>query len=152
MTKLKVRGLKWKKLKGRGSVLHFCQNIKLKKKKKSNKLSVCLYSTYSRPRFLLCIFVLFFFFFFFNFHAFLEYCGYCSLNSNRKCGLSVVNSAHVHCSRTHKFHFLSIFSLKMGPTALFTHLKIILLQCFQFSVFSFSKISSIQTHPKESHP
>ena len=28
--------------------------------------------------------------------------------------------------------------LKMGPTVLFTHLKIILLQCFQFSVFSFS--------------
>ena len=26
----------------------------------------------------------------------------------------------------------------MGPTILFTHLKIILLQCFQFSVFSFS--------------
>ena len=25
----------------------------------------------------------------------------------------------------------------MGPTILFTHLKIILLQCFQFSVFSF---------------
>ena len=45
-----------------------------------------------------------------------------------------VNSASVHCSRTHKFHFLSIFSLKMGPTTLFTHLKIILLQCFQFSV------------------
>ena len=43
--------------------------------------------------------------------------------------------------------FLSTFSLKMGPTALFTHLKIILLQCFQFSVFSFSKISSIQTYP-----
>ena len=36
----------------------------------------------------------------------------------------------------------------MGPTVLFTHLKIILLQCFQFSVFSFSKISSIQTDPK----
>ena len=34
----------------------------------------------------------------------------------------------------------------MGPTALFTHLKIILLQCFQFSVFSFNKISSIQTN------
>ena len=31
----------------------------------------------------------------------------------------------------------------MGPTALFTHLKIILLQYFQFSA-----ISSIQTHPK----
>ena len=39
-----------------------------------------------------------------------------------------VNSTYVYCSRTHKFYFLSIFSLKMGPTALFTHLKIILLQ------------------------
>ena len=39
----------------------------------------------------------------------------------------------------------------MGPTTLFTHLKIILLQCFQFSVFSFSKISSIQTDPNNSN-
>ena len=51
----------------------------------------------------------------------------------------------------HKLHFLSTFSLKMGHTALFTHLKIILLQCFQFSVFSFSKISSIQTDPNNSN-
>ena len=38
----------------------------------------------------------------------------------------------------------------MDPTILFTHLKIILLQCFQFSVFSFkfsATISSIQTDP-----
>ena len=39
-------------------------------------------------------------------------------------------------------------ALFMGPTALFTHSKFILLQCFQFSVFSFSKISSIQTDPR----
>ena len=50
--------------------------------------------------------------------------------------------------RIHKLHFSATFSLKMSPTALFIHLKIILLQCFQFSIFSFSKISSIQTHPK----
>ena len=37
----------------------------------------------------------------------------------------------------HKFHFSAIFSLKMGPTVLFTHLKIILLQYFSVSVFSF---------------
>ena len=39
----------------------------------------------------------------------------------------------------------------MDPTILFTHLKIILLQYFQFSVFSFqfsATISSIQTDPK----
>ena len=38
----------------------------------------------------------------------------------------------------------------MDPTVLFTHLKIILLKCFQFSVFSFqfsATISSIQTDP-----
>ena len=34
----------------------------------------------------------------------------------------------------------------MGSTVLFTHLKIILLQCFQFSVLA--TISSIQTDPK----
>ena len=69
--------------------------------------------------------------FFFFFHAFWV-CGYCSMNSNRNCWLLAVNSAHMHCLRTHKFHFLSTFSLKMGLTVLFTHLKIILLQCFQF--------------------
>ena len=47
----------------------------------------------------------------------------------------------VYCLRTHKFHFLTTFSLKMSLTILFTHLKIILLQCF--SVFSY-----IQTDPK----
>ena len=47
----------------------------------------------------------------------------------------------MHCLQTHKFHFSAIFSLKMGLTVLFTHLKIILLQCF--SVFS-----CIQTDPK----
>ena len=45
------------------------------------------------------------------------------------------------------FTFQQLFLLKMGPTILFTHLKIILLQCFQFSVFNFNKISSIQTDP-----
>ena len=38
---------------------------------------------------------------------------------------------------SYKLHFLSTFSLKIGSTVLFTHLKIILLQCFQFSIFSF---------------
>ena len=46
----------------------------------------------------------------------------------------------VYCSRIHKFHFSATFSLKVGLTVLFIHLKIILLQCF--SVFS-----CIQTDP-----
>ena len=52
----------------------------------------------------------------------------------------------VHCSWDLQTYFSTKFLLKMGPTALFTHLKIILLQYFQFSVFS--KISSIQTDSK----
>ena len=91
----------------------------------------------------------FFFFFFTRFppHKRLLFM-YCTWTVAATFDQFYVNSASVHCSRTHKFHFLSIFSLKMGPTVLFTHLKIFLLQCFQFSVFSFSKISSIQTHPQ----
>ena len=38
---------------------------------------------------------------------------------------------------------LAKLTLKLDPTALFTHLKIIFLQCFQFST-----IDSIQTDPK----
>ena len=41
----------------------------------------------------------------------------------------------VYCLWTHKFHFSSIFSLKIDLAVLFTYLKIILLQCF--SVFYF---------------
>ena len=37
--------------------------------------------------------------------------------------------------------------LKMGPTVLFTHLKIILLQYFQFSVFNFSNNKSNPNEP-----
>ena len=35
--------------------------------------------------------------------------------------------------KTHTSYFSVIFSLKISLTVLFTHLKIILLQCFQFS-------------------
>ena len=50
---------------------------------------------------------------------------------------------------THKYHFLSIFLLKMGLTILFTHLKIILLQYFLIFSFSFqfSVFSCIQMDP-----
>ena len=46
----------------------------------------------------------------------------------------------VHCLRTHKFYFSTTFSLKIGLTVLFTHLKIILLQFFL--VFSFQQYSN----------
>ena len=76
-----------------------------------------------------------------------ETCGYCSCTIQWtvavKFDFSIFfsQSVHiVHCSWIYKFHFSAIFSLKMGPTVLFTHLKIILLQ--YFSVFSFQLYSS----------
>ena len=85
--------------------------------------------------FLLHVFLFFFFFFFFFF-------------SPQLLTLSIVNSAYVYYSRSHKLHFLATFLLKMGLTTLFTHLKIISLQCFQFQFSVSAKISSIQTHPQ----
>ena len=64
------------------------------------------------------------------------------MNSSRTIWLFNPFLAHqwIPCTvhKTHKSHFSTTFSLKMGLTVLFTHLKIILLQYFQFS-----KISSI---------
>ena len=45
----------------------------------------------------------------------------------------------MHYSWDPQISLFSNFSLKMGLTILFTHFKIILLQCFQFSIFSFNK-------------
>ena len=67
-------------------------------------------------------------------HAFQEICGYCSWTVALNVEFSSVNSASVHCSWIHKYHFLIIFSLKMNLTVLFIYLKIILLQYFQFSI------------------
>ena len=58
----------------------------------------------------------------------------------------------VHCSQTHKFYFSYTFSLKMSPTILFTHLKIILLQCFQFSVISKRTLNVIFSTQKNYKP
>ena len=93
------------------------------------RLSVCLDPRFP-PTFAFCVF----FFFFFFFHAFWQNAvtvHYCSMNSNRKCWLFCRKQCIMYCSWTHKFYFLATFSLKMGPTVLFTHLKIILLQWFQ---------------------
>ena len=51
----------------------------------------------------------------------------------------------MHCLRDPQTFFLTKILLKMSHMALFAHLKIILLQCFQFLVFN--KISGIQTDP-----
>ena len=93
-------------------------------------LSMCLDYTFVCPRF---FFLRFPFSFFFSKPQWLT--------------KSSVNSAFVHYSRTHKLHFSATFSLKMGLTVLFTHLKIISQQCFQFQFSVLAKISSIQMDP-----
>ena len=60
------------------------------------------------------------------------------LHVNSKIIVQEKKILFVHCSYT-------VYILFMGPTILFTHLKIIFLQCFQFSVST--AISSIQTDP-----
>ena len=94
-----------------------------------------------------------FFCFVLFFHVFWDkfYCyGYCSCTVHKQqpqsltCQTIFKQSVHtVHCSRTHEFHFLATFSLKMGLTVLFTYLKIILLQCFSVFnfIFQFSAVS-----------
>ena len=77
-----------------------------------------------RQRFQNCVFLFFFLFF---------------------CSAAIVDfvNGFVYYLRSHKLHFSTTFLLKMGSTALFTHLKIILLQCFQFQFSISAKISSI---------
>ena len=75
--------------------------------------------------------------------------GYSSVNSAHKwirvTDLPTSISGFVHYLLTYKLYFLTTFSLKIGLTVLFTYLKIILLQCFQFQLSVSAKISSIQT-------
>ena len=81
---------------------------------------------------------------FFFFARACKTCCYCSCTVHEQQSQSLTfltfffsQSVHgVHYLWIHKFHFSATFSLKMSPTVLFTHLKIILLQ--YFSVFSFS--------------
>ena len=82
-----------------------------------------------------CVFLFFFFFFFFWIQP------------------AIVD--FVNCEKCIRVLFtvpqitlFSNFFIKNGPTTLFTHLKIISLQYFQFQFSLSVKISSIQTHPK----
>ena len=79
-------------------------------------------------------------------------CVYVSKNAFFFCSAAIVDFVNCeqyihHCLRSHKLHFSVTFLLKIGPTVLFTHLKIISLQCFQFQFSVSAKINSIQTHP-----
>ena len=95
--------------------------------------------------FFLSFFFFFFSFFFFFFTRFWD-CGYCSMNSSCKVGLFKLFSANqcTSCTVHGPTNFTcQQFFIRNGSHDLFTHLKIILLQCF--SVFS-----CIQTDPKAS--
>ena len=72
-----------------------------------------------------------------HFHAFFFF----SLCVNSKITWFYYAWDKKHCSRTVQVLF-------MGPTILFTHLKIILVQCFQFLVFSFSNNKLNPNKPK----
>ena len=94
--------------------------------KNKHTYSVCL-----DPRFPpTSAFCIFFFFFFMRFGKTWLLFMYCLMNSNRKCWLFCRKQCIMYCSWTHKFYFFATFSLKMGLTVLFTHLKFILLQWF----------------------
>ena len=95
--------------------------------------------------FSVCVFISMFSFLFFFFFSFMHF---------RETKFTVYNcSSTVYALFTESIATLfRIKILKIGLTVLLTHLKIILLQYFQFSVFSFqfsvsTKISSIQTAP-----
>ena len=93
---------------------------------KKVSLSTCLDCTFCAFQF-----QRFFFFFFQRMNSKITWV-YCAEDKNQY-------------SRTVAILFMHLKRLKMGSTVLFTHLKIILLQCFQFSVST--TICSIQTDP-----
>ena len=107
------------------------------------------HTTVARSKRVLLLFFIFYLFFFFS-----RVSGvmqllfmHCLWTIAANVDFFTVNSAPVHCSWTRKFYFSATFSLKIGPTVLFTHLKNILLQYFQFQFSILAKISSIQTYP-----
>ena len=65
------------------------------------------------------------------------------INSSSKVWLFPHFLHKFHCLWTHKFHFSTTFSLKMGPTVLFTHLKTILRTKFSYKIGCSLKL---QTH------
>ena len=79
-------------------------------------------------------------------HAFVRFIFYSShftsLSMRLECTFSVrsnillKNGGFVYCSQDPQVLFLAKTTSKLGSTTLFTHLKIILLQYFQFLVFS----------------
>ena len=82
-------------------------------------------------------------------HFFFFFCACVSKGQNSLFTYCLTLFTHCLCTvyETHS-HFIQKKNLKMGLTVLFTHLKIILLQCFQFSIFNFSKNKLYPNGPK----
>ena len=93
-----------------------------------------------------CVYVFLFFCFFSRVCETCCYC-LCTVHEQQPQSLTFLTfffsqSVHtVHYLWIHKFHFSATFSLKMGLTVLFTHLKIILLQYFSIFSFQFLAVS-----------
>ena len=87
-----------------------------------------------------------FFFFFFLFSRVLEECGYCSLNSSRKCWLFNYEQCICALFMDLQIPLFSNFFIKNGSHGTIHTFKNYFTTVF--SVFSFNKISSIQTDPK----
>ena len=79
-----------------------------------------------------CVFCFFFFSFLFFFFFFYAFCF-------RQGTMITIPVLYQYCLHTVAILFMYLKILKIGPMVLFIHLKIILLQYFQFSVFSFNK-------------
>ena len=75
----------------------------------------------------------------FAFHVFL-------LRRAPQAGLCTIQWVSCTVYMTYKHLFSTKFLLKIGPMVLFTHLNIILLQCFQFSVISKRTLSFFKFH------
>ena len=122
------------------------QQLQLKRKKKKKKERKCRHNTlkYYPNEHLVRVWitsgVLSLAFFFFFWHAIQETNSYCLWIVATLFNFSTLFRISVSpCTvyGTYKSHFSVTFSLKMGFTVLFTHLKIILLQCFQFQQSKF---------------
>ena len=111
---------------------------------RDKRVRVCLYwADFQGVCVCVCVFPFFLFFFFSFFSHIFDTCSYCSCTVQWTVTTKFDFSNFFQLISAHRVLFtdpqislFSNFSLKMGPTVLVTHLKIILLQCF--SVFSFN--------------
>ena len=122
---------------------------------KASQVNECLDRTYSASGFSISRFLFFLFSFCTrlgdNFYCY-GYC-LCTVYEQQPHNLTFqpffsISVGPVHCSRDSQTSFFSNFFIKNESHDTIYTFKIILLQCFQFSILSFSKINHIQTDLK----